>query len=174
MKGKHDLQSSISEAEWDRMNNVMDISANIAVRVSYYKVRHVAHLGVLLISDKILARNSFREITIKIKFLFSPECYLLHLFLNLDRVAIVLLNNLLMAAKIVIARWKTDDVPTVQEWQVFCQYLCLMHKLTAVKKLRNGSEIALVSFFTVWSKFLKYWNFVKPQYNVRQEVLKLL
>lgn len=67
----------------------------------------------------------------------------------------VSLNNLLVAAEVMIARiWKPDETPTIYDWQVFCQDLFLMHKLMAIEKAGNGSEIALISFFAVWSKLL--------------------
>lgn len=64
-----------------------------------------------------------------------------------------------MAAKTLIAKyWKMEGIPTVYERQVKCQYLLLMNKLTAIKSMNNGSELALRSFSNIWSKFTTYWG----------------
>lgn len=62
--------------------------------------------------------------------------------------------------------WKTEEVPTVFEWWVRCQYLLLMNKLTAIKTVRNASEIALTSCFNIGSGFINYWHRVCPRNNI--------
>lgn len=74
---------------------------------------------------------------------------------------------LLLIAK----NWKSHTVPTLHDWRVKCQYLLLMNKSTAIKSIKNGSELALQTFFNFWSKFINYWNKIK--YNLEQAVLEI-
>lgn len=64
---------------------------------------------------------------------FLPRNCLLYLDFNLSKHDTVLINNLLVAAKILIAKtWKTVVIQTVYEWCVKCQFLLLMNKLNAI------------------------------------------
>lgn len=49
-----------------------------------------------------------------------------------------------------------------------------MNKLTAIKSMRNGSDLALNSFVDIWSKFIKYWDIVRPMDNITKMVLELV
>lgn len=52
------------------------------------------------------------------------------------------LLNMLIAAKLIIVKnWKSDFILTVREWQVKCQYVLLIGKLTAIQRFRNGQQI---------------------------------
>lgn len=49
-----------------------------------------------------------------------------------------------------------------------------MNKITAIKSLQNGSEFAMWAFINIWSKFVNYWNIVKPKDNVAKQILEML
>lgn len=84
---------------------------------------------------------------------FKPESCLLHLFDGLGRPEIILLNNLLVAARLLIAKiWKTQITPSISKWRFKCQYCLLMCKLTAIKSAKNGSENALRSLLCCLGK----------------------
>lgn len=129
--------------KWARTDKyIMDMSANIEIRQSFYKVisrwymtprKLVGDVGDMLyiwwscphLKKYWLKIHLESNHHLKIKIRFLPECYLLHLVLNHNRVETVLLNNLLGAAKIMIAKimkakkWNTDETPTIYDWQVF-------------------------------------------------------
>lgn len=109
-----------------------------------------------------------------IVFPFNPESCLLHLFTDLGIAETRLLNNLLVQAKILIAKyWKSQTIPTESEWQIKCQYSLLMNKLTAIKGLRNGSGNALPNFYSTWTRYIAYWNIIKPKHNLSCAVLDI-
>lgn len=113
--------------------------------------------------------NSLFNLSLKL----SPAC-LLHLKFKLGKQDTVLLNNLLVAVKILIAKnSKSPTVPIVYEWRTKCHYVFLMTKLSAIKSFHNGSELALQSFHNTWSKFIDYWK-VKPNDMVHSEFLGML
>lgn len=88
----------------------------------------------------------------------------------------VLLSNLLIAAKLLVAqKWKSLVVPTIYEWQSKCQHLLLMNKLTTIAKARNGSTTsALTQFGQTWEKFLNYWNESRPHSGLRKKILEIV
>lgn len=64
---------------------------------------------------------------------FSPLEYFLHLCLNLDKSDTIFLNNVLVAAKVLITKkWKTVNVPTLHEWHMK-KYFLVINKITAIK-----------------------------------------
>lgn len=88
---------------------------------------------------------------------FTPEWLLLHLNQLKSKALTVLLNNLLVAAKILVAKnWKSQITATINEWRIPCHWLLLMNKLTAIKSAKNGSENALRTFVSIWSKYTVY------------------
>lgn len=110
---------------------------------------------------------------INIPLMFTPENCLLHLFTNLGKNETILLNNLLLAAKLLIAKhWKSWSIPTLHKWQIKCQCTLLMHKLIAIKSSQNGSIYAIYNFHSVWSPYILYWNKIKPHYNFGQKLLE--
>lgn len=142
---EYDIQNQIDEKEWNRTNAyILDISANIAIRESFYKVKYRWYLTSRRIhrifpdSDSKcwrcksdignmihiwwscpLLKQYWQKIHYKISHVlkmalwFTPQCCLLHLHLSLNKADTVLLNNLLAAEKMLIARnWKMDEIPT--------------------------------------------------------------
>lgn len=101
---------------------------------------------------------------------------LLHLQLKLNKFDLILVNNnLFLAAKMLIAKfWLQETIPTILEWRIKGQYLLLMSKLTAIKKGREGNELAVSMFTKVWTKFMAYGSQVKPEDNITQQVLQTL
>lgn len=89
---------------------------------------------------------------------FTPECLLLHIVPLKNKVLLTLLNNMLVAAKILVARnWQSQTIrATLHEWRVKCHNLLLMNKITAIKRIKNGSDLAMQTFVNTWSKFIVY------------------
>lgn len=113
------------------------------------------------------------SIDISISLTFTPENLLLHLFHGLGKNKTTLLNNLLVSAKMLIAKyWKSQSTPTVHEWQIKCQYTLLMHKLTVIKCIQNGSICAMYNFYSIWSPYITYWSKIKPRNNITRELLE--
>lgn len=80
---------------------------------------------------------------------------MLHLNLRLNTFDTVLLNNLLVAAKLLIARYrKSEDDPTLNEWQLKYQYLLSMNKVSAMKVLIMRVRLAMYSFVKICSRLL--------------------
>lgn len=116
------------------------------------------------------------EITLKFSIFlnFPPESCLLHLFIDLDRIEMSLLNNLLLAAKMLIAKnWKTQIVPTIHAWHMKCHYVLLMNKQSAMKSVINGSNMAMRVFSVLWSNLVIYWKTQYPMNNFLQPVLEI-
>lgn len=92
---------------------------------------------------------------------FSLESCLLHV--GLQKIDLVLLSNLLLAAKLLIAyRWKWEIIPIVEEWREKCQHVMLRrNKLTAIKKGSTDLGKAVEKFKQTWMKFIEYWK--RPQ-----------
>lgn len=86
---------------------------------------------------------------------------MLHLDFQLSNCKLNLVNNLWVVAKILITKnWKLEETPSQWNWRVKCQNLLLMNKLIAMKKVRNGSEVALYAFCKIWQKLFfigKMW-----------------
>lgn len=83
----------------------------------------------------------------------------------------VLLSNLLIAAKLLIAKkWKSEDVPTIYEWQ----NKCLNEQTKAIFKEWNGQRNALSQFRRIWERFLNYWNKVRLLGALTKEILEIV
>lgn len=66
-----------------------------------------------------------------------------------------LLANMLAAANLLIAqRWKTGEVPSLDEWLLKVCHLCLLNKLSAACRYRMGSAHALKNNSLHWDCFL--------------------
>lgn len=82
---------------------------------------------------------------------FMPECFLLRITALKDRALLILLNNLLVAAKILVAKnWKSQKGPTLHEWRLRCYNSLLMSKITAIKNIMNGNGSAKQIFVNIW------------------------
>lgn len=80
---------------------------------------------------------------------FMPESCLLHLLKCGNKSETILLNNVLVAAKMLIAKnWKSTKVSSIQEWRIKSQYTLLMNKLSAIKSKNNRSDFAVNTFYT--------------------------
>lgn len=96
--------------------------------------------GIKRVLGKFTSRDQSEA---QISFRFFLKTCLLHLFTDLNIPEPVLLNNLLVVVKLLIAQyWKSKLVTSIKEWRIKCQYLLLMNKLTAIKRMNNGSENA--------------------------------
>lgn len=70
---------------------------------------------------------------------------------------------------------KSEEVPTIDDWRVKCQYyLFMMNKLTAIKRLWNERELALMFFSNILSKFVIYWSKVRPRDDIVKHALEML
>lgn len=126
-------------------------------------------------------KEFWRKICAEVVFMFNlplkltPGQCLLRLNMRLTKSDAILANNLLIAAKPLIAKlWKSEEEPILIDWHLKCQHLALMNKLTAIKSALNGSEFALFTFFNTWVKFVNYWKLVNPKENVREQILEML
>lgn len=69
---------------------------------------------------------------------FTPECFPLHIIALENKVLLTLLNNLLVAAMILVAKnWKSQNVAKLHEWRLRCYHSLLMSKITAIKNIMN-------------------------------------
>lgn len=65
----------------------------------------------------------------------SLSVCLLRLHLKFSESELILVNNLLVAARMLIAKyWLQEEVPTIYDWHIKCQFVFLMNKLTAIKR----------------------------------------
>lgn len=138
-----DLQYPISEAEWIKTSKyILDISFNIAIWETYYKGRNqwyltlnrmfwmypnsdslywrchreignMVHIGWLCPNIFKFWSEVYQEITPRFNLSLTPESCLLHLNLKIGKFDKILLNNLIVAAILLIAKnWKSI-VPTL-------------------------------------------------------------
>lgn len=49
-----------------------------------------------------------------------------------------------------------------------------MNNLTAIKKAKEGGELAIAMFRNIWTKFMTYWIKVRPKDNITTQVLEIL
>lgn len=49
-----------------------------------------------------------------------------------------------------------------------------MNKFININKRRTGQLNAMPIFIETWTKFVIYWNGIKPQSNIWQQVLEIL
>lgn len=200
---KRNIGVQIQEQIWNYTHkNVLDISANIAIREAFIKLRNHWYLVPTRIHKIFSEANPqcwrcnndlgtwlhiwwtctklkkfWKKIhimtnDINIKLACTPENYLLHLFQGLRKNEMALLNNLVSAKMIIAKHWKSQLMPSIQEWQNKCQYTLLTHKLTAIKITQNGSLYAMYNFYSTWLPYTTYWNTIKPGNNVTQKLLK--
>lgn len=58
---------------------------------------------------------------------------MLHINMNVIKRDGILLNNLLVVTRMLIAKnWKLEKIPTLKEWQMKYQHVLLMRKLTMI------------------------------------------
>lgn len=50
----------------------------------------------------------------------------------------------------------------------------LMGNLIAVIRMTEGQVVALTSYMKMWEKSIMYWNAVKPNDNVCQQILNMM
>lgn len=174
---KREVGKEIVESdEFPSSKYILDMSANIAIRKAFFKIRNrwylvptrlhkmfpqqsdykcwrctsewgsMVHIWWTCSQLKGFWMNFHREISWKIGILFHylPECCLLHLFTSMNKFDTVLLNNLLLAARMLIAKyWKSSRVPTIQEWRIKCLHILLMNQLWRVRTMEANSRLVL-------------------------------
>lgn len=77
--------------------------------------------------------------------------------------------HLLLAALVLIdKKWKTNFIPTVDEWLSRIRFLFLMCKLTAISKYRSGTIKALDLFSKQWNRIASaaILSFVSPEMSL--------
>lgn len=85
---------------------------------------------------------------------------MLHLYLG--KKDHILVSNLLIAAKILIAeKWRSEEVLSLYEWQHKSQHVLLMNKLTAICRGKDNFVTAIDNFETVWKTIIEYWKQVR-------------
>lgn len=68
-----------------------------------------------------------------------------------------LLNNLITAALVLLAKmWKTNSVPSLNEWRRKVHYVFLMSKLSTFNRARSGSYGAMENLGPHWIWYIDY------------------
>lgn len=88
-----------------------------------------------------------------------PQTFLLNM--KLDKAGRKIRNFrliifLIVAAQMPSAYWEKDKMPTYMEWINNVWHIMLMHKITAIVKIREGDDNAKVEFQETWTIF---WTF---------------
>lgn len=52
--------------------------------------------------------------------------------------------------------------------------MLLMNKVTAIKRVMNGSDCSLIVSPQIWGKYVKYWDRITPRDNIVEMVLEIL
>lgn len=141
---KKDIHERIGEKDWQLSNRyIMNVSDNIAIRESYFKIRNrwyltpsrmhkmsadnspicwhcKTHKGTMIyvwwscLKIRLFWKQIVNEICtgLGIFIISSPSVCLLHLHLNLNRLDTVLVNNLVLAARMLIVKqWLQEKKP---------------------------------------------------------------
>lgn len=89
---------------------------------------------------------------------FSPKTFLLCWFDD-DKACILkqyALTNLITAAPMLLAKmWKTNSVPSLNEWRMKVHYIFfLMSKLSALNRIGSESHGPMENFTHHWSQYI--------------------
>ncbi|KAK9397025.1 hypothetical protein NXF25_020386 [Crotalus adamanteus] len=96
---------------------------------------------------------------------FTPQLFLLGIVSDCDSKEIILMLNLITAARLLVGQcWKKESLPTLQEWFFKVSYLAEMAKISAFLKDQLQEKYLLV--WKRWIDFIQYKLDIKKYYLV--------
>ncbi|KAK9411116.1 hypothetical protein NXF25_002291 [Crotalus adamanteus] len=95
---------------------------------------------------------------------FTPQLFLLGIIVDCDDKEIILMLNLITAARLLIGQyWKKEFLPTLEEWFFKVSYLSEMAKILAYLKDQSQEKYLLV-----WKRWI---NFIQYKYDIKRYYL---
>lgn len=58
--------------------------------------------------------------------------------------------------QLIVPNWKSPEVPSVEEWLAKVRYVCLMYKLSLIRRYRAGDTSKVGKYRGQWLPFALY------------------